>query len=444
MTDTSRGPDNVLKPPSRRPLRFTWQKLLMILLCLLGVTAFAARDWAYCLYVRHNLSTLLNEIRLQEAVATAERYGASLDCPQVRLLSIQAYRQSGNLQAAERLLADSESLISAPDRVLQERTLIHVRMGRLSSGEALLPRLLRDPDLDERDVCEAFAIGFRLNRRFEEAALLLDAWKTDWPADYRPHYHEGLMRQALTDWDAAVTCYRTAIDLSPVADQCRVRLGECLNQIGRGEEACEQFRIVTSRDSTNIEAWRGLAEGLQQQGQHVSARIAHVHVLALDPGSFAARLAIAEIDFDEGDVAAAEKNIGELAAFWPDDTRTLYLQSRIAVSSGRHEESKKLQESWTVADLAVQQMEKEIQLLAKSPGNLDLQVSIGIAMLNHYSREMGRQYVAAALQIAPNHARASAALADFEARWKQLKMVPIPDSKIGQSSDARHLGQRHE
>ncbi|MCP4174837.1 MAG: tetratricopeptide repeat protein [Fuerstiella sp.] len=444
MTDTSRGPDKVLKPQARRPLRFTWQKLLMILLCLLGVTAFAVRDRAYCLYVRHNLSTLLNEIRLQEAVAAADRYGASVDCPQVRLLSVQAYRQNGDLQAAERLLADSESLISASDRVMQERTLIHVRMGQLSSGEALLPRLLRDTDLDSRDVCEAFAIGFRLNRRFEEAAVLLDAWKSDWPADFRPHYHDGLMRQTLTDWQTAVTSYRKAIGLNPNADQCRVRLGECLNQLGRHEEACEQFRIVTSRDSTNIDAWQGLAEGLQQQGQHVSARSAHVHVLALDPGIFAARLAIAEIDFDEGDIAAAERNIGELAAFWPDDARTLYLQSRIAASSGRHEESKKLHELWKVADLAVQQMEKEIQLLANSPDNIDLQVSIGTAMLNHYSRELGYQYIAAALQMAPNHSAAIAVLADFDARRKQLKMIPIPDSGIGQASDARHHGQRHE
>jgi len=444
MTDTSRGPDKVLKPQARRPLRFTWQKLLMILLCLLGVTAFAARDWAYCLYVRHHLSTLLNEIRLQEAVATAERYGAALACPQVRLLSIQAYRQSGDLQRAERLLADSARLISAPDRVLQERTLIHVRMGRLSSGEALLPRLLRDTNLDSRDVCEAFAIGFRLNRRFEEAAVLLDAWKADWPADFRPHYHDGLMRQTLTDWQTAVTSYRKAIDLHSDADQCRVRLGECLNQIRRHEEACEQFQIVTSRDSTNVEAWQGLAEGLQQQGQHVAARSVHLQILALDPGSFEARLAIAEIDFDEGDVAAAEKNIGELAALWPDDTRTLYLQSRIAAWSGRHEESKKLHAAWKVADLAVQQMEKEIQLLAHSPDNIDLQVSIGTAMLYYHSRELGYQYIAAALQMTPNHAVARAVLAEFDARRKQLKMIPIPDSGIGQASDARHHGQRHE
>jgi len=413
----------------------------MLLACLVGFVAITAGNRIKCFYVRHNLSTLLNEIRLQEAVAAADRHGASLDCPQVRLLSIQAYRQSGELQSAEQLLAASESLIAAPDRVRQERTLIQVRTGLLTSNnEAQLPRMLRDPDLDSRDVCEAFAVGFRLNRRFEQAALLLDAWKTDWPRDYRPYYHEGLMRQTMADWNSAIICYQKAIDLSPLADQCRVRLGECLNQTERGKEACEQFQIVTSRDLKNIEGWRGLAEGLQQQGQNASARNAHVNVLELEPGTYSARLAIAEIDFDNGDVVAAEENITKLATLWPDDTRTLYLQSRIAVSSGRHEESKKLQEAWETADLAVQQMEQEIQLLAKSPDNIDLQVSIGIAMLNHYSREMGRQYVAAALQVVPNHPRATAALADFETKRKQLKAIPIPESKTDQSSDVQQQG----
>ena len=441
MTDTSRGRDTLVKPQAYRPLRMSWRKLLMLLACLAGLVAITAGNRIRCFYVQHNLSTLLNEIRLREAVAAADRYGLSLDCPQVRLLSIQAYRQGGELQSAERVLAASERLIAAPDRVLQERTLIQVRMGRLTSGnEAQLPRMLRDPDLDSRDVCEAFAVGFRLNRRFEQAALLLDAWKTDWPGDYRPHYHEGLMRQTLADWNSAIMCYQAAIELSPLADQCRVRLGECLNQTERGKEACEQFQIVTSRDSRNIDAWRGLAEGLQKQGQSVAARNAHVKVLELERGTYSARLAIAEIDFDNGDVIAAEENISQLATLWPDDTRTLYLQSRIAASRGRHEQSKTFQEQWNAADLAVQQMEKEIQLLAKSPNNTDLQVSIGIAMLNHYSRELGRQYVAAALQVAPGHIKAVAALADFEEKRKQLQAFAIPESKTGQSTKALQQG----
>jgi tetratricopeptide (TPR) repeat protein len=296
--------------------------------------------------------------------------------------------------------------------------------------------MLRDPDLDERDVCEAFAIGFRLNRRFEEAGLLIDAWKADWPTDYRPFYHEGLMYQTLTNWDAAVSAYRTAVSLNPLADACRVRLGECLNQIERGKEACEQFQIVTSRDRENIVAWQGLADGLRQQGDDKSARDAYLHVLALDSGSYSARLSIAEIDFDDGDITSAEKNIDKLSSVWPDDARTLYLQSRIAALAGRLKDSASLQERWKSADLAVQQMEKEIQLLAKSPDNMDLQVSIGTGMMNHYSRELGQQYIVAALQIAPNHSAAAAALTDFKAKHKRLKMIPIPDSKTGQASDA--------
>lgn len=426
------------KRSRRRPLRFTGRTLLIIAAVVLCVATIAMRQQISCYYAAHRLSGLLDDIRIDQAVALAQKYSASQNCPKVQLLSVRAYRQAGDLQASATLLSDSEGLIGDPDRVASEFSLINARKGRVAHEESKLARLLNDPEMDQRDVCEAFVIGFRLNRRFDEAAALINAWKSDWPADYRPDFHEGLMHQTLTEWAAAVSSYERAVSLHPQPQQTRLRLGECLNQLERSSEACEQFQIVASHDPENTEAWQGLATGLRQQGKNAESRSAYLRVLELDPGSFSARLAIAEIDVDEGALMDADQVITALLTVWPDDTRALYLMSRIAVLQGQDSRAQEILKRWKLADAAVQKMEDQIQELAKTPDNADLQVSIGLSMLRYYSRDLGRQYLLAALQISPNHQAAIQGMSEFESKRRQISRMPVrkePDRDQPNASD---------
>ena len=415
-----------------QPTNRKWLRLFvacgLVLLPLFVVYHF----WGRCQYVVYRLESLIQQVRISEAVELARKRHPNLGCPEVCLLAVRAHRMAGDVQAADRLLAEYESIIDSPLRISRERTLNKARRGQLNGVDSQLAALLRDPEMDSRDVSESFAVGFRLNRRLEEAAMLVEAWKQDWPTDYRPHYHEGLMRQTLTNWELAIVSYRTAIKLAPLAVDCRVRLGECLSQLHQDSEAVEQFKLVIERDPANQTALLGLANGLKQQGEFAAARKSFLKLLQLDPGSFASRLAIAQIDFENDDLDSAYQTAVSLSAIWPEDVATLYLLSQTQVALNETTESEKTLERWSAADGVVQQVEADIQVLATRANDIDLQVSIGARMMKHYSREMGHQFIGAALQIRPEHPDAASVLRDHLERQERVRSLPLPTTKASQ------------
>lgn len=423
MTTTDKTDGRGATSPARRRWIVIFITCLVAAAC--GVWLAAGQMW----FARYRLAALLDEGRVEQAAILGREYADRPGNADVCLLIVRALRMTDDLVESDRMLDRHESLIDSPERIGEERSLNRARRGQLDGVDVRLPAFLRDPDLDERDVCEAFAIGLRLNRRFDEAAQLLDAWQRDWPDDYRPHYHEGLMRQTLTNWQKAIASYEIALQLDPTARDCRQRLGECLNQLERGQEAAEQFTILTESQPDDAMAWEGLANALKQTGDFGGARSACLRVLDLMPENFAARRAVAEIDLDTNDVESAAAIAASLLRVWPEDVATLYVLSRAEAVRGNADESRQLVERWTAADKAVQEIERDIQRLAESVNDVELQVSLGQRMLKHYSREMGIQFIGVVLQINPQHAAAREVFADYEQRTESLRSIPVPEPR---------------
>ena len=147
------------------------------------------------------------------------------------------------------------------------------------------------------------------------------------------------------------------------------------------------------------------------------------------PENFAARRAVAEIDLDTNDVESAAAIAASLLRVWPEDVATLYVLSRAEAVRGNADESRQLVERWTAADKAVQEIERDIQRLAESVNDVELQVSLGQRMLKHYSREMGIQFIGVVLQINPQHAAAREVFADYEQRTESLRSIPVPEPR---------------
>lgn len=405
------------------------RRTVVVLCLILFAVAGGWMFWGQDYFAARKLESLLAAGEIDRAESMARNLMDDPPNAELCLLVVQSLRMSGDTVAADQVLQQHEALLDSPTRVGNERSLNRARRGQLDGVVSRLPSMLRDPDLDGRDVCEAFAVGFRLNRRFEEAAQLLQAWQRDWPQDYRPHYHEGLMRQTLTEWQPALECYEVALGLDPDADVCHLRMGECLNQLERGKDAIPHFRAVTERKNDNATAWEGLGNALKQAGEFAPARKAFLRVLTLRPENFAARLAIAEIDLGSDDVDSAASIASGLLEIWPEDVTTLYVLSRAEALRGNAVASQKLLERWTAADEAVQKIEADVQVLAKNAADIDLQVSLGTRMLRHYSREMGIQFISAALQISPGHSDARRALEDFQKRSAMISTIPVPESR---------------
>lgn len=404
--------------------------MLVAFAVLLPLAAFYSPEllgW----YQARKILALLDSVQLAEAKAYASSVAGDSKNPDVLLASVRAYRMSGDAAAAGELLKQSESLIADSDRIQKEALLNAACRGELNSPTTEIPRLLSDPDMDSRDVCESYVIGFRLNRSFHQASLLIEAWKKDWPQDPRPWFHVGLLNQTVAKWETALEAYEKASKRNADFPTLQRRLGQCLAQLEHHDSAIGHFRMAVQHDPTDLEAWLGLGESLQATGASEDARQAFMSALEIDSGDFGARIAIAEIDFLSNRVAMAESIVKDLLEIWPEDVRALYLQSQIASIQGQTELASKALERWKVADQAVLEFEALVPVLAEEPDRLDLQMQIGEGLLKHYSRHMGRQYLLAAVQMSASRpptadSKAVDLLRHDELQRAKLQALPLP------------------
>lgn len=371
------------------------------------------------------IDNLLDNYQITEAKEIAQNIQPDRRS-RVLLTAIKALRMADDLDSASGLLRSLESNQELADRVRTEQALIRTRLGKLGSPPVEIPRLLANPEMDSRDVCEAYVVGFRLNRSFDQAALLIQAWKRDWPEDPRPWFHEGLIKQMLTNWESAIDAYAEVLKRGIDWPLTHRQMGQCYSQIDDHPKAIAAFRVALKESATDVDSWIGLGNSLRAVGKQPEARAAFLKALEQDASHFLARLSIAEIDFDADRVESAATDLNALLAIWPEDSRALQLRCRIAGRKGDNDEAGEFRNQWRIADQTVQKVEEKVTVLADSPERVDLQIEIGLGLLHHYSRDMGRQYLIAALLMDPSQQEAKDGLALDEKRRQQIRDLPLP------------------
>jgi tetratricopeptide (TPR) repeat protein len=93
---------------------------------------------------------------------------------------------------------------------------------------------------------------------------------------------------------------------------------EGLDAGGRGPEALEILRRVTTEEPGEAEGWRRLGATLAGQGKLDEARRAFETALGIDPGVYWTLLAVGSVSFKLGDLGAAEGYYRRAADVAPD------------------------------------------------------------------------------------------------------------------------------
>ncbi|MEZ6063710.1 MAG: tetratricopeptide repeat protein [Planctomycetaceae bacterium] len=383
----------------------------------LTVVAIAAAIWQSAsvqdYFVRTKALALLNAGQLQPAYQVLSDSGRVGEDARLTLLMVRTLRQLDRLQDSLTTLDDNRLLIGDSDRLRQETLLNYARAGQIQEAEPQLPDMLSSTELDERDVCEAFVIGYRLNYRFPEAHRLLDAWEQDAPDDYRVEFHRGVIFQMLTEWDDASAAFQTAIARGDRRATTQVRLGQCLLELNDADGARSAFQTATKNDPELLSAWLGLAQCCHELGLSDESRAAYEACLKLDSNHFEAKLALAEADAADGNPAAARQKLEELLRDWPEDAHTLYAYGQVLVQLGESDQAEEVAVRWKAADEAIVKMESLLNELKPNPQDAGLRSQIGVLMMKHYSRSMGWQYLESVLQTSPDDRAANEMLAEY-------------------------------
>lgn len=398
-------------------------KLAMVAVALVGLAVWNnAKLRAF--YHLSRSQSYLAQTQLETALIHAERaVAARPDDFDVLLNLLTVQRQTDRIPEARQTLASLESDEQAPVEVRYQRVLLDARTGNLAAAESQLQNLLTNDIVDSRDVCDSFVVGFRMQSRFDEAQLLLNAWKNDWPDDYRPHAHLGIMLQMSTQWTPAVQSFEQAIQLGDPRSSTHVHRGQCLREINEDTKALTAFERAVEIDSTSFEAWKGLAECSRSLGNGQQSEAAWKQCLKLEPFSFDARLAIAENAYDENDLPKASEILEQLLTDWPSDLRALFLYGKVLAAEGRVDEADAITVRWQHSNEQVLQMEELMRQLQLDPTNNVIRSKAAILMMNYFSRSMAAQLLHNVLLNNPNDAEARNCLVDYYQKIKATDVV---------------------
>lgn len=384
----------------------------LILLCLIAA-GWALRPLRVRYYLGQAQAALAE--RNTEAALVALEEAGRID-PQngaAAFWTARALRRAGRLDQVDAFLKRAERWGYSADKVRQERWLMLAQAGQVQQVERYLPALLANAGEDGAEICEAFVNGYTLNLRFPAARRLLDAWQADFPQDPEPHFRQGFLWQATTEWQQAADAYRQGLALAPQRTDARLRLAVCLLKMNKLQKALPEFVRVLEVWPDNLEALDGLGHCQAELSDLKAARATFQRILELDPQHFEARLVLGRLELAERRPEAALEWLEPLAAKWPLDTALRHLLAQAYSAIG---DEARAEESFAIvakSERALERLEALFDTVSKRPDDVSVRYEIGYLLLHHRSRPEGAGWLESILRIDPRHQGARRELADY-------------------------------
>ncbi len=173
-----------------------------------------------------------------------------------------------------------------------------------------------------------------------------------------------------------------------------------LNQYNDAVPLYQQY-LVSRPDS--VDARVGLAECMLGSQRSEEARKMLEDLIAEGQKSFELRLMLGKTFFDLGDYPKAMETLLPLRELWPEDIELTYTLARTYAQLGQDENADPLFKKTEEYRALLKDIDQKIIRVEAEPGNVDLLYDLGHLQLHHVSRDEGRVWLSAALQVNPRH-----------------------------------------
>lgn len=348
---------------------------------------------------------------------------------QKAFLKARLARKRGRIdQMAEQLrLAINEGY---PQSLVQrEFWLAEAQVGRLTSLEKHLPKLLAAADDSADEICEAYACGCMLNYRFNEAITILELWQKDFPDNPHPSVLLGRIAEYQLDLDTAESHYRTAIRIDSSQPCAWYNLGRLLLTRQKPKEAlqcyveCErsleepQPALVSQAQCLRLlnrteEARSKLLTAINHSGQLVEESyrlVGETSEAALSrPCADLAQLELSEKNYERSVELFEQALSGN-----PNDWKTLFGYGSALQRCGKPAEAQKAFERVKAIKSALAKTDNFFDMLKRDPNNADARAAIGEIFLDNLSEKQGVIWLNSALSIDKNHQLSHRLLANY-------------------------------
>jgi tetratricopeptide (TPR) repeat protein len=369
--------------------------------------------------VRHLVWDGQKQLSQGHAEAALESFRDALridpDQPETHFWLARACRKTGDVEGVRRHLDESLRLgYEDPDRLHREWRLLLAETGRIREVEPYLAEMLTDPGEDAVEICDAFVRGYCLNLQFEPALTLLDAWESDYPHDFRPHFRRGRIHaDNELQWGRAEAAYREALRRAPDNPDVHRDLGKTLLDLRKLEEAEHHLRQALQTNPADADALLALAMTLVEQEDHIAAATLLRRVLDQDPRNDAARLLLAKTALAADDAEEAIRQLTPLIELWPGDLKGRYCLAEALRAAGRLDEADAHFKAYSDLERNWQRMNQLKRIIPRRPNDPELRYEMGLLRLRHDSRIEGVAWLQSVFLYAPEHAGAHHALAEY-------------------------------
>lgn len=401
-------------PRTKKPTRW-WFVLggLAILLVLIGLfLPKAIRDYSI--------------LKSQQALLTRD-YDAALtwldrasqvapNDGEVAFMKARTYRKMGKVDDFEEWLGAARLEDYSRDRCRREEWLLAAQRGRFDVAGPHLEELLDDEFEDYAEVMEAFANGYLLSGRPNEAREFIEPWEASFPEDPLPKVLLGMVEWEQGKSDSAVKRFKDALEIQPNFLPAKMALAESLSREGSYDEAMPLYRECLSSENYEVDARNKLAYCLRQSGQLEEAYDLLQEALEINPNSFVAHLEVAKVEEAREDFSAARDALIKALEVQPNDAEAHTVLARVLRSLGEPEQAAAHEAFATEAEQMLEQVPTLVEQLSSESNETEtraLRVRIGRILMRYGSEQEGVAWVFTALEVDPEYQPAFAALAEF-------------------------------
>lgn len=339
-----------------------------------------------------------------------------LDSPEAAFARARLARRSNDFDLFAKQLAISKYLGMDEQRLEREQWFALAQSGQMRLVKDKLASLTDEPNGEEAEICEAYAVGFIRLRDFESALSLLNAWKLDFPGDARPHAWIGQIYAELKDTENAELSFRKSLSLDKRNASAAVGLGNLLLDVKRPDEAQTFFLQAIQDKKLGVTATVGYANSLMASGNTEKAYSVLNGAIVSHPKDHQLLTSLSTLLVERGDYQGAEVLLKPIV-----DAGSLRRELRYAYALalrglGRAEEAKIHFDYASESAAEIAKANQLIPEVANRSEDADLRYKIGSTHLRFGNTEDGLMWLGSVLELNPNHGPTHVALSEHYQR----------------------------
>lgn len=334
--------------------------------------------------------------------------------PDVHLLAARAARQTADFAAAESHLGRCLKLSGGATEATQlEFLLMRVQQGEVDEVAPALAAHVEEGHPESPLLLKTLAQAYMHQLRYRPAYAALSRWIDVTPDSPTPFHWRGWVQERMNQPMLAMRDYERALELGPDLAEVRLHVAELLLQGYKLDEALSQLEQLRAQFSERADVLALLGRCRLLQNEPGEARRLMETAVKRLPDDVPLLLALARLDLQERQPAAAEERLRHALQVDPTHTEAYFALATALRRQERHQE----------AEVTLKEYEKYGALLDRSnlllkqealhpTNNPDTYAEIGTLLLRLGNEQLGLYWLSEALSRDPGHQASHRALVE--------------------------------